>query len=169
MRALLFLLLFTAAQATAGLPDPPFASSEWTIRPAQPTTRDNVVVRNLVSGCDGADGARLLEIDYATGLIDFYLEGGSDVCGQYVYGAITDTRLGYLPPGAYTIRFISCLIPFDPDFPGCGPSSIPNLGFVVTDAGRPRQIIPVWSFAGAFATVLLLAGIALLRLKPRQG
>ena len=163
-------LLAAAASSTpayAGLPDPAFASSEWMIVPTQPTTRDNVVVRNVFSGCNGARAARVVEIDHASGFIDYYLGDSSDICERYVYDDISDTLIGYLQPRAYTVRFFGCGIPYDPDSPGCDETSIPRLAFVVLDAGRPRQIIPAWSFAGAFATVFLLAGIALLRLKRR--
>src|SRR6187551_2004107 len=90
-------LLVAAASgspALAGLPDPTFASSEWMIVPTQPTTRVNVVVRNVLSGCNGAHAARVVEIDHASGFIDYYLAESSDTCNLYVYDDISDTSIG---------------------------------------------------------------------------
>jgi hypothetical protein len=153
--------------AHAGGPvDPPY-KSEWMLLPAQPTTRTSVVLRNIASGCWPGAGARIVEIDQPTGFIDFYLDDRDEICTGDYHDDIEDTRLGFLHPGAYTIRFIECTVPYHPMFSQCLESAIPRLAFVVTDDGRPRQVIPAWSFVGAFATTFVLAGIALFRLKPR--
>jgi hypothetical protein len=165
--ALVVLAAACPGSAWAGLPDPPFAYWRWSVVPSQPTTRGEVLLRNATSGCEPAAGARAVEIDQATGLINFYLGESSDTCERYYYDDIRDTRLGYLRAGAYSVRFITCGSPYDPA-DACFELVQHRLGFVVTDAGRPRQVIPAWSFAGAFATAFLLAGFALVRLRPRS-
>jgi hypothetical protein len=144
--------------------DPP-ESSVWSIVPSNPTTRDFIRVRNIYTGC-GDKGVLEASVDVAARKITVAW-WGSDIC-DVVHDDVTDAHIGYLPPGDYVVEFVACYGEFDPG-QQCFPSSVPALSFGVTDAGRPRQVIPAWSFAGAFATVFLLAGVALFRFKPRQG
>jgi hypothetical protein len=166
-RGVLTLLLLTAGPSFA-LDQPPYppAVSVWSILPANPTTLDYLRVRNVFSGCDnGGNGASHVDINRATGRIDFYLAEGSDVCDTNVTDKITDSVIGYLPPGAYEVRFIGCGVPFDPEFPDCNESLIPRLNFVVADAGRPRHVIPASSPVSllGLAAALALAGFWLAR------
>ena len=164
-------ILWLVAESSSALvqpPDPP-PISEWSIHPANPTTRDFLLVRNVFTGCDnGGRGASQVDIDRITGRIDFYLGEGSDVCDTYVTGAITQTAIGYLPPGAYEVRFISCGIPFDPEFPDCHEAQIPRLSFLVIDAGRPRELIPAGSLGIYLALAAALAVFGLWLMRSRR-
>lgn len=160
------LLWACASAANAGFPSENF-TYRWEVLPKPPTTRSPIVLRHIVTGCNPASRTDDIGIDLAAGTIDMFMELGSDACDDRLYfDDYRDSIVGYLPAGSYTVRFFTCRNPIYPEIL-CLPSGAPNVNFVVSEAGRARQTIPTWSFAGAFGTVLLLAGIALFRLKPR--
>ena len=167
-RAFAILLLAAVVDvAHAGFPSENF-TSEWRILPQPATTRTPILLRNIVNACNPATGTEDITIDLATRTIDLFVFIGSDVCDDHLYiDDHRDTILGYLPAGSYTIRFFDCGNPlYYPEYL-CFRSAAPDIVFGVAEAGRARHVIPAWSFTGAFATVMLLAGIALFRLRPR--
>ena len=161
------LLSCAGTVACAGIPDHSMFYNRWFVLPEQPTTRTEVLVRNMVTGCDSASPARAITVNGAT--IDVFLEPGSDLaCHDPLYvDHYQDTRAGYLPAGAYTVRFFYCDTLADFENPPCTLTNREYLHFTVAEAGRARQTIPTLSAAGAFAATLLLAGIAFFRLRPR--
>ena len=161
------LLTAFASQADAGFPSDNFYS-KWEVMPAQPTTRDAVVIRHTVTDCHPARAAESVAVNPTAGTIDLYLYIGSDVCDNQVYvDDSEDTVVGYLPAGSYSVRFHFCGNPlYYPDYV-CEPSALSPLQFVVSEAGRPRQTIPAWSPGGAAVTLLLLTAIAFFRLRAR--
>ena len=161
------LLCCVGAAASAGDPDHSMFYNRWFVLPEQPTTRTEVLVRNMVTGCDSASPARAITVNGA--IIDVYLEPGSDLaCQDALYvDHFQDTRVGYLSAGAYTVRFFYCDTLENYENPPCTLTDREYLHFGVAEAGRARQTIPTLSSAGAFAAAFLLAGIAIFRLRPR--
>ena len=160
-------LLAISGAVSAGFPSDNF-TYRWEVFPAQPTTQDVVRIRNIVTACNPATNTDNIAVELNTGTIDVFLEQGSDVCSDRIYvDDIADSVVGYLPAGAYTVRLFSC--PHPQDNPGipCSALVVPNLSFVVADAGRPRRVIPAWSLAGAVVTLLILAGTGVVRLRSR--
>jgi hypothetical protein len=158
----LFLSLALSEAALSQVqPLDPSQADAWSITPASPTTRSFVEVRLDVSGCVALTDLRIAYVDPATREIRLdYL--GSDICT--IEESSYFVPVGYLAAGNWRVVLYGC----DGAQPThCSPLQRPNLLFGVAEAGRPRRTIPAWSFAGAFATVFLLAGIALLRLKAR--
>ena len=165
-QGVLFLLLLASTSRAWSLDQPvdPPEVSVWSVVPANATTRDFINVRNAFTGCDDGIGWDA-SVDLATNTITLVTEP-SDICDA-VHGKVTDTPVGYLPSGQYTVKFVACHPEFDP--PTCSPSLAPALSFGVADAGRRPVTVPAISRAGVIALAGLLAclGVAVLQRKLR--